>query len=91
LKLIRVQRLINIRITKAYRTVSKEALCILTGLTPIDIKIEETAQLYKLTRGSRKEEAMIDHDMGVKYWLHPAITTTILNPSAPTSIRDIDL
>jgi hypothetical protein len=29
--------------------------------------------------------------MGVKYWLHPAITTTILNPSAPTSIRDIDL
>jgi hypothetical protein len=45
-KLIRVQRLINIRIAKSYRTVSKEALCILTGLTPITIKIEETLQFY---------------------------------------------
>jgi hypothetical protein len=33
-KLIRVQRLINIKIAKAYRTVSNEALCALTGLTP---------------------------------------------------------
>jgi len=36
-KLIRVQRLINIKIAKAYRTVSNEALCILTGMTPIAI------------------------------------------------------
>ena len=34
LKLKRIQRLINIKITKAYRTVSNEALCALTGLTP---------------------------------------------------------
>ena len=34
LKLKRVQRLINIKIAKAYRTVSNEALCALTGLTP---------------------------------------------------------
>jgi hypothetical protein len=39
-KLIRVQRFINIRIAKSYRTVSNEALCMITGLTPIDIKIE---------------------------------------------------
>jgi hypothetical protein len=32
-KLIRVQGLINIKIAKAYRTVSHEALCILTGMT----------------------------------------------------------
>jgi 2-iminoacetate synthase ThiH len=37
-KLINVQRLINIRIAKAYRTVSNDALCIITGLTPIHIK-----------------------------------------------------
>jgi len=43
-KLERVQRLINIKIAKAYRTVTNEALCILTGLTPIAIKIEEEAQ-----------------------------------------------
>jgi len=56
-KLVRVQRLINIKIAKAYRTVPNEALCILTGLTPIAIKIEEAAQFYHLTRGSTKEEA----------------------------------
>ena len=44
MKLIRVQRLINIKMAKAYRTVSHEALCILTGVTPIEIKIEEAAQ-----------------------------------------------
>jgi len=71
-KLIRVQRLINIRIAKAYRTLSNEALCILTGLTPIAIKIEEAFQFYEFTRGNTKEEALVDCDMGVKYWHHPA-------------------
>ena len=33
-----VQRLINIKIAKAYRTVSKEALCKLTGLNPFILK-----------------------------------------------------
>ena len=50
----RVQRLINIRIAKAYHTVSNEALCILTGLTPIAIKIDEASQFYQLTKGSKK-------------------------------------
>ena len=78
LKLIRVQRIINIKIAKAYRTVSNEALCILTGLTPIIIKIEEAIQFYELTRGGTKEEALVDCDMGVKYWHHPAETITFL-------------
>jgi hypothetical protein len=43
-KIIRVQRLINIKIAKAYRTVSNEALCVITGLIPIYIKIEVTAK-----------------------------------------------
>jgi hypothetical protein len=60
LNITRVQRLINIRLARAYRTVSNEALCILTGLIAIDIKIEEAAQLYQLTRGNRKE--------GVKFY-----------------------
>jgi hypothetical protein len=32
-KLTRVQRLINIKMAKAYRTVSNEALCVVTGMT----------------------------------------------------------
>ena len=74
-KLIRVQRLINIKIAKAYRTVSTEALCILTGMTPIAIKIEEAAQIYQPTRGNTKgEEAQVDSHMEAKNWQHPVET-----------------
>jgi hypothetical protein len=52
-KLTRVQRLINIKIAKAYGTVSNDALCIITGLTPMHIKIKKTAELYKIFRGNR--------------------------------------
>ena len=38
-KLIRIQRLINIRIAKAYRRVSNET-CVIAGIKPINIKIE---------------------------------------------------
>jgi len=71
LKLERVQRLVNIRIAKAYRTVSNEALCVLTGLTPIAIKTDEASQFYQLTKGSTKEEALVDRDMEVKYGITP--------------------
>jgi hypothetical protein len=40
-KYIRIQRLINTQTAKAYRTTSSEALCILTGITPIIIKTEK--------------------------------------------------
>jgi hypothetical protein len=39
----KVQRLMNIKIATAYRTTSNDALCILTGTTPIEIKAVETA------------------------------------------------
>jgi hypothetical protein len=49
----RVQRLMNIKISKAHRTTSNEALCIFTGITPIEIKAEETATLYRITRDGK--------------------------------------
>jgi ribonuclease HI len=78
LKLIRVQRLINIKIAKAYRTVSNEALCILSGMTPIVIKIEEAIQFYDTTRGNTRDGALVDHNVGVKQWQHPAENIHIL-------------
>jgi hypothetical protein len=50
-KLIRIQRLLNIRIAKACHTVSNEALCVIMGLTRINIKIEETAKYYECIKG----------------------------------------
>jgi hypothetical protein len=51
-QLTNVLTLINIKIAKAYRTVSNNALCIITGLTPIHRKIQETAELYRIERGN---------------------------------------
>ena len=59
----------------------------INGLTPIDIKLEETAQLFQLTRRNKSEK---DHDtrttnwpQNIDYyaqpedWLHPADTVRI--------------
>ena len=76
-----MQRLINIKVAKGYRTVSKEALCIITGPTPIAIKIQETSQLYQLTKSNRGDEVLFDRIIGVKDWQHPAETITVLMDS----------
>jgi len=47
-------------------------------LTPIAIKIEETLQFYEYISGSTKAQALVDSDMGIKYWHHPAETITFL-------------
>ena len=73
-KLIRIQRLINIKIAKAYRTVSNEALCVITGLTPINIKIQDTVKFYECIKGY---ENLIDREMEAKYWTHPANSVKI--------------
>jgi hypothetical protein len=56
-KIIRIQRLINIKIAKAYCTVSYEELYVITGLMPINIKIAETNYM-KLQK--EKEHSMIE-------------------------------
>jgi ribonuclease HI len=47
-------------------------------LSPSAIKIEEAFQFYEYIRGRTKEEALVDSDMGVKYWHHPAETINFL-------------
>jgi hypothetical protein len=61
-KLVRIQRLINIKIPKAYRTVSNEALCIITGLIPINFKIEEAAKFHRITKD---EGSLYDREMEI--------------------------
>jgi len=74
-KYIRVQRLINIRMAKAYRITSSEALCILTGMTPINIKLEEVVKPYINKTGSHA--FVLDRVVELKHWLHPADAVTI--------------
>ena len=64
-KYIRVQRLIKIRMTKAYRTTSSEGLCILTGMTPIIIKMEEAIKYYSIKKRTGSHTFVLDNDVEV--------------------------
>jgi hypothetical protein len=55
--------------------VSNEALCIITGIIPINIKIEETAKYYEYMKGNGN---LIDREMEVKHWTHPAYCVKII-------------
>jgi hypothetical protein len=48
-RLIRIRRLLNVKIAKAYRTVSNDALCIIMGLMPIHIKIQ-VVKYYEINK-----------------------------------------
>jgi hypothetical protein len=74
-KLIRIQKLINIRISKASPTVSNEALCVITGLLPLNIKIEETGKCNEITK---EKGIKYDKEMEVKNWIHPANQVKII-------------
>ena len=78
-KYVRVQRLISTRIAKAYRTISHEALCILTGLTPINIKAEEFVTLYNIITGRNKQKCQIDKAENPRNWLHPADIASVFD------------
>jgi hypothetical protein len=54
--------------------VSYEALCVITGLITINIKIEERGKYYECIKG---QGILLDREMEVKYWRHPANTVEI--------------
>lgn len=71
----RVQRLLNIKIIKAYRTVSFEASCVLAAVKSINIKIQEVLEIYKDTHiTSENDETTIPIEVPPKLreWPHPA-------------------
>ena len=54
--------------SKAYRTVSSKALCVITGMTPIHIKIEEAAKLHHHTRCHIKDKENFDNNKEGMVW-----------------------
>ena len=76
-KYIRVQRLINLLIAKAFRT-SNEALCILTGITPIIIKTEEAVKMYNARKAKENNTQEIDNALEYKKWPHPSEAVAIV-------------
>jgi len=66
----------NIKIAKAFRTTSSEALCILAGTTPIIIRTEETVKQYFLRKG--KGTQTIDLTVEPQNLPHPAEVVTVI-------------
>jgi len=78
LKYIRVQRHMNIRVAKAFRTTPSEALCIVTGMTPIIITTEEAVKQYNIRKRKESQTQLIDREVELKNWPHPADVVKII-------------
>ena len=78
----RVQRLMNIKIAKAYRTTSNDALCILPGNTPLELKTEKAANIYRITKD--RQNQLLDHGTDHQVWNHPADTVRITEQNETT-------
>ena len=84
-KLQRVQRLITIKIAKAYRTISFEASCLMAGVPPIGTVIEGKAHLYKRKHSTGRSDDECDMPLPVTEWIHPAQRVTIMETTDSTS------
>ena len=62
-----VQRMMNIKIAKAFRTPSYEAPCLLAGVGLIRLAVEEKVRTYKATHNIIKYDAPLE----VRYWPPP--------------------
>ena len=65
----RIQILMNVKIAKAYRTLSYDASCVIAGVRPTQITIEQKVQTYMATKINTIE---YDAPLEVRYWRHPA-------------------
>ncbi|KAJ4430390.1 hypothetical protein ANN_22606 [Periplaneta americana] len=65
----------NIKIMKAYRTVSYEASCVLAAVKPINIKIQEILEIYKGTQIASENGTLTSPEDAPKLneWPHPAV------------------
>ena len=78
-KLQSAQRLINIKIAKAYRTtISFEASCVIAGVPPIGLVIDGKVQFYKREHGLENSDIICDMPLPVHKWPHPARQVTIM-------------
>jgi len=78
LKYIRLQRLMNIKIAKAFRTTWTKALCKLAGTTPIIIRTEEAVKQFFLRKGKGGLTQSVDLEVERKYWPHAADVVEII-------------
>jgi len=65
----------NMKIAKAYFTTSNDAIYILTGNAPVELKTEEVANLYTITKDTQNQ--LLDHETENQDRTHLADTVRI--------------
>jgi len=78
----RVQRFINLKMARAYRTTSAEALCILTGMFPFTLKLEEAVTRYTFRDTQQQQTRNLDQDVEYRNCPQPAKTIAIVETKA---------
>lgn len=63
-----VHRLSAIRVTSAYRTISFEAVCVISGMMPICILLEEDSKCGKSKKSNGVKERTTHNEQSVKKW-----------------------
>ena len=76
--------MMNIKIAKAFRTLSYEASCILAGVCPIRFAVDEKVRTYKATHNNIKYNAPLE----VRYWPHPVEIPLIRAPNVINIFMD---
>jgi len=77
-KLQFVQRPINIKIAKAYKTISFEASCVIAGVPPIGLVMDGKIQFYKKKHGLEHSDIICDMTLLVHKWPHLARHVTVM-------------
>jgi len=84
-KMRSAQRLINIKIAKAYRTICYETSCVMAGVSSIGTVIAGKVQLYKRKHGLESSEHPCVTPLPVNEWPHPARRVTVTETSGLTT------
>ena len=78
--------MMNIKISNAFRTLSYEVSCVLAGVRPIRLAIEEKVRTYKATHNNTEHDAPLE----VRYCPHSAEIPPIRAPTEmPHSVINI--
>jgi hypothetical protein len=75
----------NLKIAKAFRTISFEASCLMAGVPPIGIVIAGKVQLYKRKHGKESSEFECDTPLPIMEWRHPARRVNIMETCTQTT------
>lgn len=91
--LLSAQRTMLLRVASAYRTIATEALCVITGVPPIDLLVEERSELFDRKVGGSEARETIKNSTLAKWqrrWEENEITgqwTKLLIPNIEPWIK----